>query len=162
VRTTSDTKRRVSPRSWSAIGVVLLVAALGVSWLAGWDSSPGDDDAAHRMVEAIAAMPDGREVDFGKVLTIPCDRAVLMQPYSDGMAMNERLGFRGFADHASGPADEANQLVAFVRAESVVSTASLFPDAGSFTFDPSITEFACDDAKFLVERDGARVMLVRP
>jgi hypothetical protein len=76
--------------------------------------------------------------------------------------MNERLGFRGFSDNASGPADEANQLVAFVRGESVVSTASLFPEARSFTFDPSITEFARDDATFVVDRNGDGVMLVRP
>lgn len=160
--TTTNAKRRVSPRDWAAVGTVLLVAALGLWWLASRDSTPGDDAAGDRMVEAIATMPDGREVDLGEVLTIRWDRAVLMEPYSDGVAMNERLGFRGFPDNAMGPADEANQLVVFVRGESVVSTASLFPDAGSFRFDPSITEFARDDARFVVERDGSQVVLVRP
>jgi hypothetical protein len=162
VTTRSATKLRLSPRGWAAIGAVLLIAALAVWWLASWDSSPGDDAAGDRMVEAIAAMPDGREVDLGEVLAIPWDRAVLIEPYSDGVAMNERLGFRGFADNASGPADEASQLVAFVRGASVVATATLMPEPGSFNFEPSITEFARDDATFVVERNGARVMLVRP
>jgi hypothetical protein len=141
---------------------VLFVAALGVWWLANWDSSPGDDAAGDQMVEVIAAMPEGREVDLAQVLAIPWDRAVLMEPYSDGVAMNERLGFRGFSDDASGPMDEANQFVVFVQGQSVVSTASLFPEAGSFRFDPAITEFSRDDAKFVVERSGAGVTLTRP
>lgn len=160
--TTSTRKGRLGRLGFAAIGVVLLVMALGLWWLASWDSTPGDDAAGDRMVEAIAALPDGREVDLEEMLGIPWDRAVLMEPYADGVAMNERLGFQGFAADASGPMDEANQFVVFVRDQSIVATARLYPEATGFRFDPSITEFSRDDARFVVERNGDRVMLSRP
>lgn len=142
--------------------VVGLAVAAGVWWIAGWVSMPGDSEASERMVESIAAMPDGREVNLADVLTITWDRAVLMEPYATGSQMNEKLGFGAFRDDAWGPLDEANQLVVFVAGQSVVATANLFPDPSSFRFDQSIRDFTRDDATFVVERDGGRVTLTRP
>ena len=159
--------------TWVArLAVLLLViaSAAGALWvvkgvLGEFDRATARTEAVHaveRMVAQVTATPDGRTVDLAKALTIGWDRAVLMEPYADGAAMNRRLGFDGFPADAEGPQDESSQLVVFVRGTSVVAQADLFPQSGSFRFDPSITEFDSGGAEFVVQRDGDLVNLARP
>lgn len=159
---TRITERRPGLRAWAVAGVAVVTMGLGLWWLANWGSTPGDRAVGDRLVAAIAAMPDGTEVDLAEALGVPWDRAVLMEPYSTGADMNARLGFPAFADDASGPADEANQFVVFVKGESVVTTSGLFPGTRSFRFDSSIPQFSRDDARFVVVRSDDGVTLARP
>lgn len=158
------TTKMTSRRRWlwvAAGALVLVIIAVGAVWLTGREQA-AHDEAAHRMVEQVAAAPDGTTVDLSEVFAVPWDRAVLMDPYSDGKAMNARLGFDAYPGWAMGPQDESNQLVVFVRSNSVVAEADLFPGPGYFRFDPNITEFPRDAAVFVVKRDDDNVRLLRP
>ena len=89
------------------------------------------------------------------------DRAVFMDAYMNGDDMNEVLGFDGYASDANSQMDEATQFVVFVRDETVVADALLWPDEG-FQFDDSIRAFSRADAVFVASRGPSIIELRRP
>lgn len=100
----------------SAVLAVVVVASMAFS-LVGCgapDGSRADQASIDRMIDTVKATRDGERIDLGDILDGPWDRAVLMEPYLDGAAMNDRLGFEGYAPDAVSQQDEAAEFVVFV------------------------------------------------
>lgn len=157
--------RRVIPRSARlvvlvAIGVLLVGTFL---WVRGGPTpeQAAAEAAVVRMVGVVGASSEGEQVDLAKVFDVPWDRAVLMDAYMNGDDMNEVLGFHGYASDANSQMDEATQFIVFVRGETVVADAPLWPDDG-FQFDDSIRAFTRTDAVFVASRGPTIVELSRP
>jgi hypothetical protein len=157
--------RRVIPRTARLVAVVATgVVLVGTFlWLRGGPTpkQAAAEAALVRMVAVVGASSEGDQVDLAKVLDVPWDRAVLMDAYMTGDDMNEVLGFHAYASDAKSQMDESTQFVVFVRGETVVADAPLWPDEG-FQFDDSIQAFSRADAVFVASRGPSIIELRRP
>lgn len=149
----------------AALGLVVLAVVGAIWWVRAGE--PGLQQFAARqavkaMTATIASAPAGQRVDLAKALTLPWDRAVLMDPYMNGTEMNRVLGFEAYPADATSQLDESAQFLVFVRDRAVVADTVLWPEADSFRFDSGIRDFSRSDAVFVVARDGDLVRLQRP
>jgi hypothetical protein len=161
----SANARRSIPRTARLAAVVAVGALLVGTFLWLWGGPTPEQAAAQaavaRMVAVVGESSEGEQVDLAKVLDVPWDRAVLMDAYMDGDDMNKVLGFHGYPSDATSQMDESTQFVVFVRGETVVGDAPLWPSEG-FQFDDSIRAFTRADAVFVASRGPRIVELSRP
>jgi hypothetical protein len=153
------------PKRTRVIALVILAALAIFVAIAAWTVVTARPDrnsataraAVGRMIGVVAATPDRGQVDFAQALDVPWDRAVMIAPYTDGAAMNARLGFDWYSASDVSTRVVTAQFVVFVQDRTVVAEAELA--AGTFRFDSFVKEFTRAQGVFNVVRSANDTVL---
>ena len=145
-------------RSRLVLGLVVVVVAVAAIWGATTLlENQRRDEAVQRLFAAVAAAPDGSDLDLATAFDLEWDRAVLVGPYWPGSAANAVLGFEHYPNDDVITQGDGTYLLSFARDNRVVAEVPLYGQA--FYFDESVESFAPDGARLRVQNDSNGVLL---